>query len=125
MFSLLTKENSEFIFSKKTKQKETIRIYFIAPNNPPNSLFKNPKKRILATFVNAFPATEILTRIMIKVKAKEKIFIYDSSIDSSWFGKVLLIKSNVKLENFKDPYIPRIKAKIEVNSIIRPLEKPL
>ena len=125
MFSLLTKENSEFIFSKKTKQKETIRIYFIAPNNPPNSLFKNPKKRILATFVNAFPATEILTRIMIKVKAKEKIFIYDSSIDSSWFGKVLLIKSNVKLENFKDPYIPRIKANIEVNSIIRPLEKPL
>ena len=125
MFSLLTKENSEFIFSKKTKQKETIKIYFTAPNNPPNSLFKNPKKRILATFVNAFPATEILTRIMIKVKAKEKIFIYDSSIDSSWFGKVLLIKSNVKLENFKDPYIPRIKAKIEVNSIIRPLEKPL
>ena len=75
MFSLLTKENAEFIFSKKTKQKETIRIYFIAPNNPPNSLFKNPKKRILATFVNAFPATEILKRMMIKVKAKEKSFI--------------------------------------------------
>ena len=113
------------MFSKKTKQKETIRIYFTAPNNPPNSLFKNPKKRILATFVNAFPAMEILTRIMIKVKAKEKIFIYDSSIDSNWFGKVLLIKSNVKLENFKDPYTPVINAKIEVNSIIRPLEKPL
>ena len=83
MFSLLTKENAEFIFSKKTKQKETIRIYFIAPNNPPNSLFKNPKKRILATFVNAFPATEILKRMMIKVKAKEKSFIYDSSTDSN------------------------------------------
>ena len=81
--SLLTKESSELIFSKNTKQKETMRIYFVAPNNPPNSLFKNPKKRILATFVNAFPAMEILTRIMIKVKAKEKIFIYDSSIDSN------------------------------------------
>ena len=83
MFLLSIKENSEFIFSKNTKQKETINTYLIAPNNPPNNLFKNPKKRILATFVNAFPAMEILTRIMIKVKAKEKIFIYDSSIDSS------------------------------------------
>lgn len=75
MFSLSIKENSEFIFSKNTKQKETINTYLIAPNNPPNNLFKNPKKRILAIFVNAFPATEILTIIITKVKANEKIFI--------------------------------------------------
>ena len=61
------------------------------------------KKRILAIFVKAFPVIEILTRIMINVNAKEKIFTYDSSNDSNWLGKVLLKKSKVNPENFKDP----------------------
>ena len=51
--------------------------------SPPNNLFKNPKKRILAIFVKAFPVIEILTRIIINVNAKEKIFTYDSSNDSN------------------------------------------
>jgi len=72
---LSTKENSEFIFSKKTIQKETIKMYLTAPNSPPNSLFKNPKKRILAIFVRIFPVIDTLIRITIKVNAKEKIFI--------------------------------------------------
>ena len=83
IISLSINENSEFIFSKNTKQNETIRTYLIAPNSPPNNLFKNPKKRILAIFVKAFPVIEILTRIMINVNAKEKIFTYDSSNDSN------------------------------------------
>ena len=60
---------------KKIIQKETIKMYLTAPNSPPNSLFKNPKKRILAIFVRIFPVIDTLIRITIKVNAKEKIFI--------------------------------------------------
>ena len=68
------KNKVEFKFSKKTKKKERIRTYLIAPNKPPKVLLIKPKETILTTLVRPLPITETKTIIIKKVKANEAIF---------------------------------------------------
>ncbi|SUZ78832.1 uncharacterized protein METZ01_LOCUS31686 [marine metagenome] len=62
------------IFSKKTKQIESIKINLITPKKPPRILLRNPRNTILRILVTTFPISEINTIISKKVKANEAIF---------------------------------------------------